>query len=727
MIEKQKATLMKRRKIAIAVTVSLVAVLIPVLIFSMILARSAPFYDVDETKYMIRYKDGAYALYDMEGNKLKVDGQYGYYVTDLGTLVELDSETGAYEIIAIVEPEGMEELGVNYRIMMFPNVEKKNIRSIEVVNSEGSFIFQRFNLEKNEADDSSDFIIKGSPFTSYNQELFAKLYVNAGYTLTTLKLEDPIKDANGEFSEYGLVAAKRVDEEGNEYDYEPAYYILTDTSGNKHKVIIGDMLVTGEGYYVQYVEIKDGAETKRDAVYVLDTGMGTTMLAPVEDFVTPTIVHPMSVNTYTDVENFYISHKNSEATNGYETVIGFSYVDLSLRENTINASNPFVFEVDSLKGYMPSSDDISAALYYLYETEYEGVVKLNPSKEELIKYGIAVEVTGEDGKPGISFEPEYIMSYEFDRRDENNKMIDTIKHVVMISEKNERGNYYAYTWVYDKDGKDLLYTYNMIVEVKGHCLEFLNWKSTKWINPVYMQLDIPFCEEITITSPDYSATFTLDNSRTDQSQSSNTNNLVVIGKDSNGNDVRTFSSLTVVDKSSNVWNITASDITAYNSSGTKLTITSAYYAYNKIEGQVRCIKGQIECIDGSTVQVTPDEVIVTDASGNKTTYVRYATPLFRDYYQNLIVSTIEHRYEMTEEEEAALLNDPSKLLLTVTIKTTEGEVREYKFYSLNAARKAYLTVNGTGGFCVLTNRVSKFVTDAQKFFAFEPIDPTSKN
>ncbi|MBO5845634.1 MAG: hypothetical protein J6Q77_03205 [Clostridia bacterium] len=727
MIEKQKATLMRRRKIAIAVTVSLVAILIPVLILAITLARSAPFYDVDETKYMIKYKNGAYALYDMDGNKLKVDGQYGYYITALGSLVELDSTTGACEIIAIVEPEGMEELGVNYRIMMFPHVEKKNIRAIEVVNDNGSFTFQRFNLTKNEIDNTSDFIIKGSPFTTYDQDLFAKLYVNAGYTLTTLKLDDPLKDERGEFSEYGLVAEKRVDEEGNEYDYTPAYYVLTDTSGNKHKVILGDMLVTGEGYYVQYVEIKDGVESKRDAVYVLDTSMGTTMLAPVEDYVTPMIVHPMGVNTYTDVENFFISHKNDAADGSYDTVVGFSYVDLSLRENTINSSNPFVFKVNSLSGYNPSSDDISAALYYLYETEYEGVIKLNPSKEEFIKYGLAIEKVDGEGNTGIEFMPEYILSYEYDTRDDNNNIIDTIKLVVMISEKNERGNYYAYTLIYDKDGKDILYTYNMIVEVKGYCLEFLNWKTSKWIDPSYMSLNIPFCEEITITSPTYSATFTLDNSKSDQSEKSNTDNLVVIAKDSNGNDIRTFSSLTVIDKSYNVWNITASEITAYNSSGTKLTITSAYYAYNKIDGQVRCIKGQIDCIDGSNVRVTPDEVIVTDAQGNKTTYVRYATPLFRDFYQNLIVSTVEHQYEMTKEDEEALVNDPSKLLLTVTIKTTEGETRVYKFYALNSARKAYLTVNGTGGFCVLTNRVDKFVSDAQRFFAFEPIDPTSKN
>ncbi len=730
MIEKQKATLMKRRKIAIVVSVTLVAILIPVLVFSIILSRTTPFYDVDETKYVIKYKDGEYALYDMDGNKVKVDGQYGYYVTDLGTLVELDNETGTYEIIAVVEAEGMEEYGANYRIMMFPNVEKKNIRSLEVVNSEGSFTFHRFNVATNQVDDSCDFIIKGSPFTSYNQELFGTLYTNAGYTLTTLKLEDPIKDENGEFSEYGLVPETRVDEEGNEYAYEPAYYILTDTSGNKHKVLIGDMLVTGEGYYVQYVDMSGGIETKRDAVYVFDTRTGDTMLSPIEYFVTPTLVHPMAVNTYTDVENFYISHKNSEAENGYEHIVGFSYIDMSLRENTINASIPYKFKLDSLKGYIPSADDITSALYYLYATEYEGVIKLGPSKEDFVKYGISKEVTDEDGNTNIEFAPEYIMSYEFDVRDSDNKVTGTIKQVVMISDKNERGNHYAYTLVYDKDGEKLLYSYNMIVEVKGHCLEFLSWNYSKWINPNYMLLDIPFCEEITITSPNYSASFTLDNSESDQSKQSNTDKLVVIGSDSNGNDMRTFSSLTVVDANSNVWEITASEITAYNSSGTKLTIETAYYAYNKIGNQVRCIKGMIGCKDGSTVEVTPDEVIVTATNGNKTTYIRYATPLFRDYYQNFIVSTIEHQYELTEEEENALINDPQNLLLTIIIKTTTGETREYKFYSLNSlkvTRKAYLTVNGNGGFCVLTNRVDKLVADTQRFFAFEPIDPNAKN
>ena len=62
----------------------------------------------------------------------------------------------------------------------------------------------------------------------------------------------------------------------------------------------------------------------------------------------------------------------------------------------------------------------------------------------------------------------------------------------------------------------------------------------------------------------------------------------------------------------------------------------------------------------------------------------------------------------------------------MTIKTTEGEEKVYRFYELTS-RKAYITINGNGGFYVLRNRVAKFVSDAQRFFALEMIDATGKN
>ena len=47
-------------------------------------------------------------------------------------------------------------------------------------------------------------------------------------------------------------------------------------------------------------------------------------------------------------------------------------------------------------------------------------------------------------------------------------------------------------------------------------------------------------------------------------------------------------------------------------------------------------------------------------------------------------------------------------------------------YCHERGKKAYITINGNGNFYVLTNRVQKFISDAQRFFALEPIDPSAK-
>ena len=216
---------------------------------------------------------------------------------------------GYGEIVAVVDTEGNEVVGTRSRILMFPHIEKKNILSIEVHNGEGEYTFCRYNPTTEQIDKNGEFIIKGSALTAFDEELFAKMYVSAGYTLTVSKLENPIKDEKGEFSEYGLVPETRVDEEGNEYQYVPAYYILTDVNGNRYKVLIGDELVTGGGYYTQYVDLSSGTEVKRDAVYVSDPTTGQMLLAPIETYVTPLLSYPMSMNDFFDVENFTISKR----------------------------------------------------------------------------------------------------------------------------------------------------------------------------------------------------------------------------------------------------------------------------------------------------------------------------------------------------------------------------------------------------------------------------------
>ena len=231
-----------------------------------------------------------------------------------------------------------------------------------------------------------------------------------------------------------------------------------------------------------------------------------------------------------------------------------------------------------------------------------------------------------------------------------------------------------------------------------------------------------FIGKIKIESDGYWAEFILDNSKNTTGDISDVTNQEIIGTDSKGNFVHTLAKLNVVDKNGIIWTITPNDITATNSLGESQKISTAYNARNMLDKQVKAVTGYIDARDGSRVEVSANEVVVTLPNGEKVVYVRYATDLFKRYYQTLAVSSVEDTYVMSAEEEA----QDRELLLTITTTNIEGEVKEYKFYSLTS-RKVYLTVNGVGGFYILSNRVDKFVSDAQKFFDFELIDPTAKN
>ena len=737
-VEKQKAraTLLGRRKRAIIIMALTFTVLLVGYLILNHFIRFVPFEDVDGTEYRIIRKAGQFGLYDSDGNKLEAEDEYSYFVTPAGTLVDVNPDTGATKIIAMVDTQYSEANDDRNNLLIFPKLSKSEISSLEVHNSYGDFTFLRYDLENDRPSNSGDFVIKDSPLVSYDPELFAELYVNAGYTIST-RLEDPIKDANGEYSEYGLIPETRTDEEGKEYLYDPAYYVLTDMSGKKHKLIVGDKLVTGNGFYAQYVDVNGAAEVKRDVVYIIQSTVENSLFKPVEEFVKPQVVYQMSMSDYTDVEEFSLYRYDEDNTPEY--VVGFTFIPLEERQGTIRANKPYEFEINSLKGYTPHADNISNTLYNFYYTDYVGVAKLAPSQEDFIKYGLGKmkTVTAADGSTveEFDFDPKYTVSFYYDIVDNAGKKQSTIKQVIFVSEANEEGNYYAYTFVYeghpesdnrDKDEK-FLYAYDMISEVKGYCFDFLTWPQTKWINSNYVDNNIAFVKELSIKAGDYSAEFTLDNSKTPQTADKVSSSLITAhGKDSLGHDTETFSTLTVVDTNGFVWTITSTDISVINRYGEASTISTAYRAYNALGRQTLCVSGYIECADGRQVKVTPDTVVVTDKSGKETTYVRFATSLFRQFYQTLLVASVVDSYDLTPEEEKALVEDESKLILTMKITDTEGESKEYKFFKLTS-RKAYITVNGTGGFYVMTDRVEKIVSDVQKFFNNQPIDYSAKN
>lgn len=732
MIKEQKKSLLRRRKIYTIVAALLVIVLIPTLITITYLSRNKSFEDIDGTAYKIKYSGGVYQMYDKDGTPLEYDEEfriqvsagemYRFYITDAGTVVKVDIETGEAEIFAVVDDLDTvesEQLGYNAHLLIYPKIEKARIRSIEVVNDLGAYTFYRYNVDLEKIDDSCDFTIKGSPYAPFDEEIFSHLYLGAGYTLTNQKVEDPIKDEeSGEYLEYGLGKEIRVNENGEEYEYSPAYVTLTDTRGNKHRLIVGDRLVTGDGYYVQYVSFDGDTEIKRDAVYVLDNDVGITAKGTVEMYVQPILNYPMSINNYLQLKNFKVYNDTTDTTD-----IAFSF--LASEDRGLYKDVTYSFDLDKYDGYIPNSTRIQDVLTYFYQMDFAGVTKLSPSDEELVKYGLG-KIETVDGTEKFAYTGAYQILFDYEVYDDNNKYVETLKHLIYISEKNENGNYFAYSLIYDAETLEPMYSYDMIVEINGHCFSFLEWHSSEWIENRYFALNIANCQTIRFETKDYWAEFTLDNSLSDTSSNLSSTYIQIHGEDSSGHNVDTFSALQVKDKSGNIWTVTQTDITATNAQGTKLTIADAYYTYNALGVQVRVIPEYIAVANGARVEVSANEVVLTDPNGNKTTYVRYATDLFRLLHRTLTTSTFESYYILTEEEENALIADESRLLLELTVTDINGETTEYKFYSLTS-QKAYITVNGNGGFYVLPSRVAKFVSDTHKFFNFEVIDPNAKN
>lgn len=750
--EKKRMTTMKRRKITVMIAAILVAIMSVALVFVYDYVQTTTVIDpADNAEYYVRYKNKEYGLYYSDKKtKLPMDSEYGYYVTRAQTLIEVDAETGKYTIQAVLEDlltEGNEAVDYGFRLLLFPHIEKEKIRSLEVHNETGTYTFARVN-EQGEISNNGDFVILGSPLTTYSQELFAELHVSAGYTLSSQKIKDPIKDENGQFTEYGLVPIanrERVLEDGTVevYDYTPAYYLLTDTSGNKYKVLIGDRLVTGGGYYVQYVDIKDGKETPRDAVYVLSSQIESSLLAPIEDYITPLISYPMTMNTYFDVENFTVLKRDENRPDGdkYEETVSFTYIDIADRQNTIYSSEPYIFTSSSLSpaakldGYQASSDNISEVLSAIYSPTYIGVHKFAPSDEDLAKVGLSRVVVDKNGEPVLdkngkkTYEvcAKYMVSFNYDIV-EDGKFIETIQQIILVSEKNENGNYYVFTSVYSpakEEGKkaDYLYDYNMIVEIEGHSLGFVEWDAYDWIQSNYVNFNIAFVDSIKIESPDYNAEFKLDNSMSDQSTQINSNLLQITASDSKGHSTTTFSQKIVTDVNGITWVITATEIKAYDSMGVEKTISSSRYEYNKLGTQVRVDTGGIKDKNGDVVYVEADRIKVAHPNGTTDEICRFDSSLFRKFYQTLLAATIIDSYPTTDaEREEILAGGP---MLTLTLKTTEGKEYVYRFYEITT-RKSYITVNGNGGFYVSPNRVQKFITDAQRFFALELIDASDK-
>ena len=686
--KKKRRTSLQRQRRALLIIACLVVVLAVTFGIVYYFTSQIVFVDDDGTEYFINQRDlpvtlytgeesileDQYVLEDAQGNMLPRDEGTNNFYTKLGTIVNVDPDTGNYTIVAKVLVEGGETTEfdastMNYDVLLYPYIDSELITSIFVTNEKGSFTFLK--------DEEGAFYIEGHKGLNTISGVMLNTLVNlTGYSTTMARISfanafDPdAKDydsyegfrQNG-YAEYGLP---------DNMDEATTYFIIKGKTAAgeevEHKVAIGDRILSGSGYYIRYAG--------RDEVYVLRemettesyTTLSATLLGAVEDYVTPMVTVPISTNNYFDMENFTLS-KFDPATGEYVQIIGFSYEPIQLREGKFAANYPYklVMKDGDLSGYMVNSyrvDDClqhiqsivplrTVKLYSEYPTEDDPDVSLRKFLEEYChEAGCKREEQGSCACAKLAM---YAIGFDFisDRDDDTQEHIEgaVYNQQVWISPMNKDGNYYLFNA-----------EFNMVVECTQEYLEFLEWERFEWIEPEIFSGNIAYIEKVEIQLPGG------------------------IGTIGGANKVVLYFDNTASEQPSADNN--------YQISSDKLVITADY----------------------------------ADKIGVKVDVYQ-----FRLFYQTLLISSLEGTMPGGSEASQESMIESGDSGASLVIKMTynaDGEqlVRVYRFYSrTNGNLGAFTTLNGTGSFYMIQRRVDKIISDVAKLFTpADMIDPEAK-
>ncbi len=692
-----------------------------------------PFIDVDGTKYYVIKRDGVFAMYDKDKNMLEteigISSNELYYITAIGTTVKVDEETGECTIRSIPDIYYMDdgEFVDHELLTMFRTVASEDIRSIDIKNQNDSFSLYRYDFTTLTESDSASFVLKEAPFAEIDADKLSYLTYLAGHPYAKDRLQNPIKDENGEFSEYGLVSEKRIltDENGQPYEYEhvPTSVSIVTTEGIRHTFIIGDRLVTGNGYYMQYINSEG---VKRDAVYVLspadmssinDASIDNTLFAQAKDLVVPRLIYPATSEDYYDVADFSI--KKREDT-GLHELVNFTYIDLDDRTGTVEGAHPYKFSDTSWKSYRPNYENIDTALTRLSQPTIQSVFALSPTDDELVAAKIKSIVEKEDGSKEYVYSSEYTISFERDIYLNDSETPIRAKQTIYISEKNENGNRYTFTEMRAlnvPNGTSIKgFKFETICEIAGSTLNFLEWDAYDWVSTVIMEIGILYTKKIEVITPTETNTFNIVNQ--DDGKATATS---VIAQSSTGRNVTTFGVHKFLDASGNTWWITHDDIYILSSDGkTELMPEGRKFVFNSIGTQVEITEKPIKDKDGNIIYVGAETVRIQYINGTTEEFLRHHSTIFKSLFAAITGTRLMDSYIMTEEEENALISDPEKLIVTIKITDENDKEITYQFYKLTD-RKAYVVVDGLGGFYVQTKRLNDIIGAIDSFYAGENI------
>lgn len=280
-----------------------------------------------------------------------------------------------------------EEFSESYdKIMIFPSVEKEDIREIKIHNSHGDYGFYM--------DSDGEFYMSGYKATPITSAPLTSLISSVRLPMAIERITTDVSD----LEKYGL-------------GEDAAYYILTDKNKNSHKVYIGNVIPSGGGYYAMY----EG----RDAIYALDKTT-SYILNSAESYVTPILAMPTNQQDYYMIDRFTLSVDS-------EPFVSIEMLDEKERKETASLSYYRMLEPAD---YVPSTSN------------YDELLKTFQALEgtQVLAFGdVTKAMTPEELKPYGLENPKYEIYYRY----------QDVDNYVLVSEQLEDGTYNAYSVMFN--------------------------------------------------------------------------------------------------------------------------------------------------------------------------------------------------------------------------------------------------------------------------------------
>lgn len=760
--QKKKSSLKTQQRAIWIIAIAVIA-LIAGLIFTNYIIDIYHYTDYDEKVYTIKKKDGVYGLYNKDGSACDVNDD-GYWLTGLGTQLDVDEATGEYKIYAVVDVEGTEVVGVSQRVLAFKQLtyDKSSttdmtrvIARFEIHNQKGDYALIR-------QEGSNRFTIEGHEGTLMSDELFAQLSNGCGYTLSMQRLANPARLADGsiDWAEYGLAPEVRVrkdaegkdvlDEDGNPvtYDYEPTWYVVSTlqpdarTGLSDYKMTIGDATVSGAGYYARYED--------RDVIYMLSSAnLDAAVLQPVETLVTPMLVYPMSMNSYFDVHNFILDKVDTTFKSlymaAYAAGLDPDSLDFAHPENlteeqiaAIIAGSDKLVEMDddAFSALYDKADKLASSrvtgfsfvsisareqtLYssipYVMSTDYMQGYQPNADNLSMVmqklysmtflevtKLGPTEEELDEHGV----LDPAYRLTFTYhdpQGQDHDNE--------VWISEMTEAGTYYAYSPLFDQ-----------LVCFSESEAPYLEWETIDWYEREYFSYNIAHVSSMTLSGASVTALgdkylnadgairYDLDNTKSNQTTTINSSDLMV------------YQNGSLLDYT----------LTVTKPSGSKAEESGVYNFRRLIQSLLTASLGGVADLseeEMAALRATPDtdcqlcvKVVLND----------HYTSVAKQKYIKAVSDAIDKGVNPASDE--AVIAAAKAVDTAVDSKIN----LVYRFYQISE-RRSYMTIevlpdpdspsspeNGQGIFYVQRSFCDKIVADAARLADHVEIDPDSKN